>query len=203
MESPTNAGVAKFGVALETGTKPPIVETQSTDTSTTSSFSPINLSGNRIEYTKKDVDQFVIKFGKQAPRVLAKDAVMSYANTDFAEQIKKDPNFLTYEGLKNGTATILNFINDPKLEAGQISGDFSKRPNAQKAMNDTDILKFFTTLNDVDIKDTIGRELFRALPSSAAFVQTTKMVGKKLLEGGPPTSYGGAIAKFGLYQKRR
>ena len=198
MESPTSAGVEKFGVALETGTKPQIVEPQSTDTSTTSSFSPINLSGNRIEYTKKDVDQFVTKFGKQAPTLLAKDAVMSYANTDFAEQIKKDPNFLTYEGLKNGTATILNFINDPKLEAGQISGNFSKRPNAQKAMNDTDILKFFTTLNDVDIKDTIGRELFRALPSSAAFVQTTKMVGKKLLEGGPPTSYGGAIARFGV-----
>jgi len=171
----------------------------STDTSTNTSetsFSPINLDGNRIQYTKQDVDQFIAKFGKEAPSLLAQDAVMSFATTDYAEQIKKDPNFLTYDGLKNGTATILNYINDSKLQSGEISGNFSERPNVQRKMDDTEILKFFTTLNDVDIKDTIMRELFRSVPSTAVFLKTVKEVGKKTLKS-PPTTPLGVVTKFG------
>ena len=119
-----------------------------TDTSANPSetgFSPISLKGNRIQYTKEDVDQFIGKFGKEAPSLLAQDAVMSFANTDFAEQMKKDPNFLTYQGLKDGSATILNLINDSKMQSGEISGNFSERADAQKRMDDAEILKFFTT----------------------------------------------------------
>ena len=173
----------------------------STDTSTNTSetsFSPISLDGNRIQYTKQDVDQFIAKFGKEAPSLLAQDAVMSFATTDYAEQIKKDPNFLTYQGLQDGTATILNYINDPKLKLGEISGNFSERPEVQRKMDDTEILKFFTTLNDVDIKDTIMRELFRSVPSTAAFLKTVKEVGKKTLKSGPPKSLPEAAFKFGV-----
>ena len=69
----------------------------STDTSTNTSetsFSPISLDGNRIQYTKQDVDQFIAKFGKEAPSLLAQDAVMSFATTDYAEQIKKRSKLL-------------------------------------------------------------------------------------------------------------
>ena len=111
---------------------------------TTNTMSPIDLSGNRIKYSKEDVDQFILQFGKEAPSLLAQDAVMSYATTDYKEQMKNDPNFLTYKGLKDGTATILNFINDPKMQSGEMSGNFSQRPDAQRKMTDSDILKFFT-----------------------------------------------------------
>ena len=49
---------------------------------TTNTMSPIDLSGNRIKYSKEDVDQFILQFGKEAPSLLAQDAVMSYATTD-------------------------------------------------------------------------------------------------------------------------
>ena len=163
---------------------------------TTNTMSPIDLSGNRIKYSKEDVDQFILQFGKEAPSLLAQDAVMSYATTDYKEQMKKDPNFLTYKGLKDGTATILNFINDPKMQSGEISGNFSQRPDAQRKMTDSEILKFFTTLNDVDIEDTIMRELFRALPSAYVFGETVKRAGKLMLKGGPPKSIPEAAAKF-------
>ena len=165
------------------------MENQSTNT-----MSPIDLSGNRIKYSKEDVDQFILQFGKEAPSLLAQDAVMSYATTDYKEQMKNDPNFLTYKGLKDGTATILNFINDPKMQSGEISGNFSQRPDAQRKMTDSEILKFFTTLNDVDIEDTIMRELFRALPSAAVFGETVKRAGKLMLKGGPPKTIPEAIA---------
>ena len=163
---------------------------------TTNTMSPIDLTGNRIKYSKEDVDQFILQFGKEAPSLLAQDAVMSYATTDYKEQMKNDPNFLTYKGLKDGTATILNFINDPKMQSGEISGNFSQRPDAQRKMTDSEILKFFTTLNDVDIEDTIMRELFRALPSAAVFGETVKRAGKLMLKGGPPKTIPEAIAKF-------
>ena len=163
---------------------------------TTNTMSPIDLSGNRIKYSKEDVDQFILQFGKEAPSLLAQDAVMSYATTDYKEQMKNDPNFLTYKGLKDGTATILNFINDPKMQSGEISGNFSQRPDAQRKMTDSEILKFFTTLNDVDIEDTIMREIFRALPSAAVFGETVKRAGKLMLKGGPPKTIPEAAAKF-------
>ena len=159
---------------------------------------PINLNGNRINYSREEVDQFRLKFGPEAQTQLAKDAVMSYALTDFKEEMKKDKDFLTYDGLINGTATILNHINDPKLQLGEISGNFNERPKVQKKMDSDEILKFFTTLEDADLTETFAREIFKALPSTAAFIQTTKMVGKKLLESGPPKSYGEAIYKFGI-----
>ena len=49
---------------------------------TTNTMSPIDLTGNRIKYSKEDVDQFILQFGKEAPSLLAQDAVMSYATTD-------------------------------------------------------------------------------------------------------------------------
>ena len=54
---------------------------------------PINLNGNRINYSREEVDQFRLKFGPEAQTQLAKDAVMSYALTDFKEEMKKDKDF--------------------------------------------------------------------------------------------------------------
>ena len=194
----TNTAGAITNVIETSSAKPvPIVEPQIKDAGLYTG-GPINLNGNRINYSREQIDQFRLKFGPDAQTILAKDAVMSYALTDFKEEMKKDKNFLTYDGLINGTATILNHINDPKLQLGEISGNFKERPNVQKKMNSDEILKFFTTLEDVDLTESFTRELFKAIPSTAAFLQTTKMVGKKLLESGPPTSYGGAIAKFGI-----
>jgi hypothetical protein len=163
---------------------------------TTNTMSPIDLTGNRIKYSKEDVDQFILQFGKEAPSLLAQDAVMSFSTTDYKDQMKNDPNFLTYQGLKDGTATILNLINDPKMKSGEISGNFSERPDVQRKMTDSEILKFFTTLNDVDIEDTITRELFRALPSAVVFGETVKRAGKLMLKGGPPKTLPEAAAKF-------
>ena len=193
-----NTAGALTNVLETSSAKPvPIVEPQIKDEGRYTG-GPINLKGNRINYSREEVDQFRLKFGTEAQTQLAKDAVMSYALTDFKEEMSKDNKFLTYDGLINGTATILNYIDDPKLQLGEISGNFKDRPNAQKKMNSDEILKFFTTLEDVDLTESFTRELFKAIPSTAAFLQTTKMVGKKLLESGPPTSYGQAIAKFGV-----
>ena len=133
---------------------------------------PINLNGNRINYSREQIDQFRLKFGPEAQNLLAKDAVMSYALTDFKDEMKKDKDFLTYDGLINGTATILNHINDPKLQLGEISGNFNERPKVQKKMDSDEILKFFTTLEDADLTDTFAREMFKAtqdnLPADVA-----------------------------------
>ena len=48
--------------------------------------------------------------------------------------MKNDPNFLTYKGLKDGTATILNFINDPKPVIWEGKFKQQKGENSQKAL---------------------------------------------------------------------
>ena len=58
--------------------------------------------------TPEIIDEFRLNFANPE-EALARDLVGTHQE-DFADRIEKDPNFLTYEGLKNGTATILDFL---------------------------------------------------------------------------------------------
>tara|TARA_R110000850_G_scaffold69973_4_gene155147 strand:- start:113 stop:355 length:243 start_codon:yes stop_codon:yes gene_type:complete len=66
-----------------------------------------NFSLNPVIFTPKNIDEYRLKYGNDAGEVIAKDLVQEFAAVDYAEQMAADPNFLTYDGLRDGTAGIL------------------------------------------------------------------------------------------------
>ena len=62
--------------------------------------------------TPEVVDHFRLNF-EDPSEALARDLV-STMQMDYADQMEKDPNFLTYEGLIGGTAPFLEFLPSTK-----------------------------------------------------------------------------------------
>ena len=88
---------------------------------------------------------------------------------DFADNIAEDPNFLTYEGLRNGTATILNLIPEYK----------DKAPLSRR-LSDDDIAKIFSNAEDAPFARAFFGELAKTLPALKVGMETSARVGSFL-----------------------
>ena len=143
-------------------------------------------------------------FPRTAGGFLANDLVDTM-RVDFADRIEADPNYLTYEGLRNGTAGILE---DIPAYAG-------KRPK-ERLLTDDDIAKIFGNAEDAPIARAFFGELAKTLPALQAGMSATAYTGsrlfsKPLAQGAGPLMAAeylgksaialgaGVIAGFGVY----
>jgi len=88
---------------------------------------------------KKKIDAGDMTFPKTAGGFLANDLVDTM-RVDFADRLEEDPNYLTYEGLRNGTAGILDEI--------EI---YSGLPSKSRMLSDDDIAKIFSNAEDAPL----------------------------------------------------
>ena len=153
---------------------------------------------------KKKIDAGDMTFPKTAGGFLANDLVDTM-RVDFADRLEEDPNYITYEGLRNGTAGILDEI---EIYAGL--------PSKSRMLSDDDIAKIFSNSEDAPFARGFFGELFKTLPALKAGMAATAYTGSKLFSKpvvkvpGPAmgleyllksgTALGtGIIAGFGVY----
>jgi len=117
---------------------------------------------------KKKIDAGDMTFPKTAGGFLANDLVDTM-RVDFADRLEEDPNYLTYEGLRNGTAGILDEI---EIYAGL--------PSKSRMLSDDDIAKIFSNAEDAPFARGFFGELFKTLPALKAGMATTAYTGSKL-----------------------
>ena len=143
----------------------------------------ISLEGNRVQLTPEVIDDFRL-FTKEPSEALAKDLVNTFQG-DFATELEQDPNFLTYEGLQDGTAGILD----------RLPG-YSDRPPIDRTLMPDDIIVLFSNAEPADLKRGFFGEMFKTAPSVAAGVETAKFVGARTLRR-PPTNWLSATVQLG------
>lgn len=153
---------------------------------------------------KRKIDAGDMTFPKTAGGFLANDLVDTM-RVDFADRLEEDPNYLTYEGLRNGTAGILDEI--------EI---YSGLPSKSRMLSDDDIAKIFSNAEDAPLARGFFGELAKTLPALKAGMAATAYTGSKLFSKpvvkvpGPAmgleyllksgTALGtGLIAGFGVY----
>ena len=156
------------------------------------------------EKKQEALDKGEMDFPRTPGGFLANDLVDTF-RVDFADRIAEDPNYLTYEGLRNGTATILD---DIKTYAG-------KKPK-QRVLTDDDIAKIFSNAEDAPLARAFFGELAKTLPALQAGMSTTALTAGALFSQMPiaktPAGLGieylgksavalgtGVVAGFGVY----
>lgn len=117
---------------------------------------------------KKKIDAGDMTFPKTAGGFLANDLVDTM-RVDFADRLEEDPNYLTYEGLRNGTAGILDEI--------EI---YSGLPSKSRMLSDDDIAKIFSNAEDAPLARGFFGELAKTLPALKAGMAATAYTGSKL-----------------------
>ena len=120
------------------------------------------------EEKKRKIEAGDMTFPKTAGGFLANDLVDTM-RIDFADRLEEDPNFLTYEGLRNGTAGILDEI--------EIYADL---PSKSRMLSDDDIAKIFSNAEDAPFSRGFFSELAKTLPSLKAGMEATAFTGSKL-----------------------
>jgi hypothetical protein len=143
----------------------------------------ISLEGNRVQLTPEVIDDFRL-FTNEPSEALAKDLVNTFQG-DFATELEQDPNFLTYEGLQDGTAGILD----------RLPG-YSDKPPIDRTLMPDDIIVLFSNAEPADLKRGFFGEMFKTAPSVAVGMETAKFVGARTLKR-PPTNWLSATVQLG------
>ena len=128
------------------------------------------------------IERGEMNFPRTAGGFLANDLVDTM-RVDFADRIEADPNYLTYEGLRNGTAGILE---DIATYAG-------KRPK-ERLLTDDDIAKIFSNAEDAPIARAFFGELAKTLPALQAGMSATAYTGSRLFSKPAVKMVGPAMA---------
>ena len=173
--NPTGSNVEEFIGATDV---PPLVEEDS-EPSSPRPFVSINkviltpemLNTSRELFPKqkkKKIDAGDMTFPKTAGGFLANDLVDTM-RVDFADRLDEDPNYLTYEGLRNGTAGILDEI---EIYAG--------KPSKSRMLSDDDIAKIFSNAEDAPFARAFFGELAKTIPALQAGISATAYAGSKL-----------------------
>ena len=116
----------------------------------------------------KAIDEGDVNFPKDAGGFLAQDLVDTM-RVDFADRVEADPNFLTYEALRNGTAGILDLI-----------PAYANLPAKSRMLSDDDIAKIFSNAEDAPIARAFFGEFAKTLPALQAGMTATAVTGSKL-----------------------
>ena len=160
------------------------------DTNTTQPTPEENITIDPVIVTPEVVDDFVMSFDNPG-ETFARDLVATFQG-DFADRIEQDPNFLTYEGLRNGTAGILNFIPSTR-------GLTNPR---ERARTDDQIAIMFSNAEEAPFARPFFSEMAKSAPSTYALVRTTGLTGSRLIPAaattGNPWAVGGAALASGL-----
>tara|TARA_R100001369_G_scaffold92114_1_gene135538 strand:- start:626 stop:4456 length:3831 start_codon:yes stop_codon:yes gene_type:complete len=122
-----------------------------------------------------------MSFPKTAGGFLANDLVDTF-RFEFKDRIVEDPDYLTYEGLKNGTATILNEI-----------PIYRNKPAKSRALTDDDIAKIFSNAEDANLAGAFFSELAKTAPALLAGMEAASVTGSALFSIPPVT---GPLAPF-------
>jgi hypothetical protein len=173
--NPTGSNVEAF---LGDTDVPPLVA-ESTETAAPKPFVTINkviLSPEMLNTArelfpkekKKKIDAGDMSFPKTAAGFLANDLVDTM-RVDFADRIEQDPNYLTYEGLRNGTAGILDEIET-----------YAGKPSKSRMLSDDDIAKIFSNAEDAPFARAFFGELAKTVPALKAGMAATAYTGSKL-----------------------
>jgi len=151
---------------------------------------PSSIEIDPVILTPEVVDDFRLNF-QNPSEALAKDLV-STMQMDYAEQIEKDPNFLTYEGLIGGTATILDFLPSTK----------GKSPIERAFTADQAVVLFSNAEPATFWRPFLG-EFAKSVPATEVMAATARVTGPRIIPtttawgatvAGPP----GALAGFGV-----
>ena len=143
------------------------------------------------EVKQKIMDEGGTNFPRNAGEFLARDLVDTF-RYDFRDRVAKNPNYLTYEGLKNGTALILD----------EIPAYRGKSPK-ERTLTDDDIAKIFSNAEDAPLTRAFFGEFFKTLPAIAGGMEAAS-VAFTATPAPIPVKVGAAIASgigagFALY----
>ena len=170
--NPTGSNVEEFIGATDV---PPLVEEVSSPRPFVSInkviLTPEMLNTSRELFPKekkKKLDAGDMTFPKTAGGFLANDLVDTI-RVDFSDRLEEDPNYLTYEGLRNGTAGILDEI---EIYAG--------KPSKSRMLSDDDIAKIFSNAEDAPFAQAFFGELAKTIPALQAGISATAYTGSKL-----------------------
>ena len=126
--------------------------------------------------TPEVVDQFRLNFDDPS-EALARDLV-STMQMDYADQMEKDPNFLTYEGLIGGTAPFLEFLPSTK----------GKSPT-ERAFTADQAVVLFSNAQPASFARPFLSEFFKSVPATEVIAATARATGPKII---PATTAAGA-----------
>lgn len=151
---------------------------------------PAPITIDPVILTPEVIDDFRLNFDNPG-EAFARDLVATFQG-DFADRIEEDPNFLTYEGLKSGTAGILDFL--PSTQG-------VTNP-ARRALTDDQIAILFSNAEEAPFARPFFGEAAKSAPATAAALQTMRVVGPRLItpaaSTGNPYVVAGATALTGL-----
>ena len=151
---------------------------------------PENITIDPVIVTPEVVDDFRMNFDNPG-EAFARDLVATFQG-DFADRLEQDPNFLTYEGLRNGTAGILNFLPSTR--------DVTN-PRV-RARTDDQIAILFSNAEEAPFARPFLTELAKSAPATYAGVRTAGLVGSRTIPAaagtGNPWAVGGATALSAL-----
>ena len=120
------------------------------------------------EVKQKIMDEGGTNFPRNAGEFLARDLVDTF-RYDFRDRVAKNPNYLTYEGLKNGTALILD----------EIPAYRGKSPK-ERTLTDDDIAKIFSNAEDAPLTRAFFGEFFKTLPAIAGGMEAASVAFTRL-----------------------
>lgn len=134
--------------------------------------------------TPEVIDDFRLNFDNPG-EAFARDLVATFQG-DFSRQIEQDPNFLTYEGLRNGTAGILNFLPSTRNVTN----------SRQRAQTDDQIAILFSNAEAAPFARPFLTEMAKTAPVTYAGVKTIGAVGSRSIPAaaGNPYAVAGAAA---------
>jgi hypothetical protein len=140
--------------------------------------------------TPEVVDQFRLNF-EDPSEALARDLV-STMQMDYADQMEKDPNFLTYEGLIGGTAPFLEFLPSTK----------GKSPT-ERAFTADQAVVLFSNAQPASFARPFLSEFFKSVPATEVMAATARATGPKIIPattaaGAAMLGPMGAVGGFGL-----
>lgn len=139
--------------------------------------------------TPEVVDDFRLNYENPA-EALGKDLVRTM-QVDFADRIEKDPNFLTWDGITRGTATILDFI---PSTAG-------KTP-AERALSPDQAVVLFSNAEPATFARPFLSEFAKSVPATEVMAATARLAGPRIIPAATvalsPLGPGGAAVGFGL-----
>jgi hypothetical protein len=118
--------------------------------------------------TPEVVDNFRLNF-QDPSEALARDLVATM-QVDYKEQMEKDPNFLTYEGLIGGTAPFLEFLPSTK----------GKTPT-ERAFTADQAVVLFSNAQPASFARPFLSEFFKSVPATEATAATARLLGPRII----------------------
>jgi len=115
------------------------------------------------EAKQRVMDAGGTNFPRNAGEFLARDLVDTF-RYDFKDRVADSPDYLTYEGLKNGTASILD----------EIPAYRGKSPK-ERTLTDDDIAKIFSNAEDAPLARAFFGEFAKTLPAIAGAMEASSV----------------------------